>query len=306
MVLTVNELPETLEADKHTDQSVSILPATGERVVTQVWNETTIEHLHRYGLALDACAGKDVLDVASGEGYGANLLAGVSRSVIGVDISAEAVHHAQVKYAAENLKYVQGTADALPILSNTIDVVVSFETIEHHSKHDEMMVEVKRVLRPDGVLLISSPDKLYYSDLPKFSNKYHVKELYKDEFTSLIRQHFVNVEVLAQKASFCSVIVPEQHPANFVEYQGNYNQLQSSGTLLHPLYNLCLASDSSLPNMYVSIFNEPEILQRMYVANAEVSAHLRTVEEELQVLYRSRSFRLGRALTAPVRKLLGR
>ena len=71
-----------------------------------------------------------------------------------------------------------------------VDFVVSFETIEHHDQHLQMMMEIRRVLRPDGVLIISSPDKHEYSDVPGFKNEFHVKELYLSEFVDLLSSHF--------------------------------------------------------------------------------------------------------------------
>jgi len=62
------------------------------------------------------------------------------------------------------------------------DLVVSFETIEHHDEHEQMLAEVKRVLKPDGMAIISSPDKAIYTDKPEYHNSFHVKELYREEF----------------------------------------------------------------------------------------------------------------------------
>src|SRR5215207_9384045 len=156
------------------------LPDTGERLHTDVCDNNTLEHLHRYGIALDFCRGRRVLDVASGEGYGSNLLASVAEGVKGVDISEDAVSHARLKYRRPNLEYLQGSADAIPLPDASIDTVVSFETIEHHDRHAEMLAEIKRVLRPNGVLVISSPDKLNYTDIPGVINPFHVKELYRE------------------------------------------------------------------------------------------------------------------------------
>ena len=136
---------------------------TGERLETHESGQGMLEHLHRYGVALEFCRHKDVLDIASGEGYGSNLLAKVARNITGVDISADTVREASEKYATrqKNLQFIEGSAAAIPAKAASFDVVVSFETIEHHDKHEEMMAEIKRVLRPGGMLIISSPDKLY-------------------------------------------------------------------------------------------------------------------------------------------------
>ena len=84
---------------------------------------------------------------------------------------------------------------------SSVDLVVSFETIEHHDRHLEMVKEIRRILRPDGVLIISSPDKHEYSDVPGFKNEYHVKELYLSEFTDLLASHFTHVGVFGQRIS---------------------------------------------------------------------------------------------------------
>ena len=89
------------------------LPFTGERMVTTIATESVIEHLHRYGLAIDLCDGRVVLDIASGEGYGSWLLARRSLRVYGVDISSEAVEHARTKYRRRTC----GISRAAPTLS---------------------------------------------------------------------------------------------------------------------------------------------------------------------------------------------
>ncbi|MGB7416076.1 MAG: class I SAM-dependent methyltransferase, partial [Thermosynechococcaceae cyanobacterium] len=124
----------------------------GERLETHIYNEVAVEHLHRYAITMELVKGKKVLDLASGEGYGSSLMAQVASHVTGVDISQEALDHARKKYLKSNLLFLQGSADNIPVESNTIDIVVSFETIEHHDKHEEMLLEIKRILKSDGLL----------------------------------------------------------------------------------------------------------------------------------------------------------
>ncbi|EQD40061.1 Methyltransferase type 11, partial [mine drainage metagenome] len=99
---------------------------TGERFVPEVHGDIELEHLHRYLLACKAVAGKTVLDIASGEGYGSAILARTAHEVIGVDISKEAISHAQAKYKAKNIKFRVGSCLAIPLKDTSVDVVVSF------------------------------------------------------------------------------------------------------------------------------------------------------------------------------------
>src|SRR5574344_122099 len=94
---------------------MATLEMTGERFIPGMGEDITLEHMHRYLVARELARGKIVLDIASGEGYGSYLLSGVATSVTGVDIAEEAVRHAQAKYAAHNLKYIQGSAAAIPL-----------------------------------------------------------------------------------------------------------------------------------------------------------------------------------------------
>jgi ubiquinone/menaquinone biosynthesis C-methylase UbiE len=121
---------------------------TGERYVPQIRGTIALEHLHRYAFASEHVAGKVVLDMASGEGYGSEMLSRTAKHVYGVDIDEASVKHAQQNYKAENLEYHLGSCTEIPLPDASVDVVVSFETIEHITDHESMMREVKRVLRP--------------------------------------------------------------------------------------------------------------------------------------------------------------
>jgi 2-polyprenyl-3-methyl-5-hydroxy-6-metoxy-1,4-benzoquinol methylase len=239
---------------------------TGERLETHEQGEGMIEHLHRYAIAMEKCKGMVVLDIASGEGYGSALLASVARQVTGVDIDAETVRLANEKYGAgrSNLEFCRGSAAAIPTALGIFDVVVSFETIEHHDKHEEMMSEIKRVLKPGGLLIISSPDKLYYSDRPGTKNPFHIKELYKEEFRSLLNKYFKNVSLYRQKAFFSSVIVPDDKSnAETIQlYHGSYSTITAEENI-ESVYLVALASDNSFENPGSSLFRDYDFLRNM-------------------------------------------
>ena len=280
--------------------AVGQLPDTGERLLTEEFNDNTIEHLHRYAFALPFCKDKDVLDIASGEGYGSSLIAGVATSVLGVDISREAISRARAKYRKTNLTFIEGSVSTVPLDSSAVDVVVSFETIEHHSQHAEMMAEIKRVLRSHGMLIISSPDKLNYSEIPNSRNPFHVKELYREELYSLVKEYFGNVVMLSQRLVYGSLIAPEQDTRGFKEFWGDCNKVCSSESLQRPVYNVCLASDSDLHPVALSFYDGSKVLDDLRKSLAERR------DDSLKYFQASRSYRLGRALTWPLRKLVRR
>ena len=140
------------------------LDFTGERFTPECVREINYEHLHRYAFALELVRGKRVLDAACGEGYGSALLAGAASSVSAVDISEQAVQHARGRYQASNLDFHASDCRDLPFASDEFDCIVSFETLEHLQDHDGLMQEFRRVLKPGGFLLLSSPDKAVYTD----------------------------------------------------------------------------------------------------------------------------------------------
>jgi len=297
---------------------------TGERLEPFVYSENTNEHLHRYAMAMELAVGKKVLDIASGEGYGSALLAGLADEVVGVDIAPETILLASQRYKADNLRFLTGAADAIPWEDHYFDLVVSFETIEHHDRHEEMMRELRRVLKPGGLLLISSPDKRYYSDLPGYRNPFHVKELYQHEFESLLSSHFAETSFLKQKSIYGSVVVPlkDENPSNdFIPaYKGDYAAIRSAE--MEAVYLIGLASDAPLPKLKTSLFDGAAVLQKQFellsrnvtdVVTAAVAARVthevtekvsrevseRVERETTKKMMETRSYKIGNRLIRP-------
>ena len=233
---------------------------TGERLETFIYNGNTIEHLHRYAIVKKIISDKKVLDIACGEGYGSFLMSRYASEVIGVDVDILTVEKAKIKYLKSNLKFINGDATQIPLSNNSIDVVVSFETIEHHDKHEKMYQEIKRVLKNTGILIISSPDKKYYTDKRQYKNPHHVKELYFDEFQNLAQKYFKNVRFYNQKVVYGSLIFPVNWDNNnFTAYKGDYKNIYQLNDL-EPLYNIAFASDDDIEFNSVSFFDGHEIL----------------------------------------------
>ena len=180
---------------------------TGERYVPTEQGKIRLEHYHRYATLNELAVGKQVLDVACGEGYGSSMLAAVAVKVTGVDIDAEAVHHARDTYSGiSNLNYLQGSATALAFADASFDMVVSFETIEHLAEQEQMLAEIRRVLRPEGLLIISSPNRPVYSEESGEHNEFHVKELDFAELEALLKARFPAVSYYGQRMMMGSVI----------------------------------------------------------------------------------------------------
>lgn len=170
---------------------------SGERMVPEIAGAFTFwEHIYRYAFACRFVRGKRVLDIACGEGYGAAaLLKSGAAHVTGVDISEEVCQHARDKYG---LDVRIGRADEIPLAEASVDVIVSFETIEHLPNPGRFLDESVRVLSPGGRLIISTPNKEVYSAPGQPSNPYHCSEMTEEEFSSLLIARFPKIKFYSQ------------------------------------------------------------------------------------------------------------
>lgn len=227
---------------------------TGERYCPQIKGEIALEHYLRYVLAASLAAGKDVLDIASGEGYGSFLLSSRARSVVGVDVSQDAVANAVATYSAGNLRYLVGDAADIPLPDASVDMVVSFETIEHHERQEEMMAEIRRVLRPGGLLMLSSPERAVNEDLCGH-NPYHVKELYRDELEALIRRYFSRYAFWGQRTVFAAMVSGEGNAGLKTWPTGAAMDMDAAvDGLAAPKFHIVLASNgAALPTLPLSL-----------------------------------------------------
>ena len=255
---------------------------TGERYIPAEQGRIRLEHYHRYAVALDVAKEKDVLDVACGEGYGSSFLADVASSVTGVDLSHEAVQHAMATYIKPNLTFRQGSAIALDFADASFDVVVSFETIEHLAEQSQMLTEIRRVLRPDGVLVISSPNRPVYSEESGEHNEFHVKELDFKEFDELLSVEFSAIRYFGQRMQMGSIIQPLEGGGSFFRaWRDDGNALVSkAGKLPEPVYFLavCGASDAILPSVDMSVLYPENLdLVKHYVGFAKWAQSLERI-----------------------------
>jgi len=234
-----------------------MLEWTGERYIPDSDPEVTgaeihYEHLHRYAFASQFVSGKKVLDLASGEGYGCFILSEKAQFVVGIEIDEKSVTHAQQAYPKKNIEFRKGSILNIPIEGEKIfDVIVCFEAIEHINEHDILIQEIKRLLKNDGLLIISTPNKQNYSDETGYHNPFHKKELYYPEFLELLRNHFSSACLFGQKVIVGSSIFPlavtdfSLYSEFTIEQEDNRFNLKGK-TGIYPLYFVAIASNIEL------------------------------------------------------------
>jgi len=175
---------------------------TGERaIVSQMSVVIEKEHLDRYYYLKEYVNGKRVLDVACGSGYGSEIIANYGCSLyLGIDVSEEAIKYARKHYKRDNVNFIcENGIDLRSVGDNEFDVVVSYETIEHIKRYDLFLKELKRVTKPNGTIIISTPNKKYSSpNKIQPINKYHVIEFYFNDFYSLLGKYFSNIILKGQ------------------------------------------------------------------------------------------------------------
>lgn len=246
-------------------------PFTGERLTGSVHGQVEIEHYHRYLFSRGFCRDRDVLDVASGEGYGAAQLAQVATHVVGVEYAGATVRNAAANFPRPNLCFVQADARSLPLSDASFDVVTSFETIEHFDRQDRFIAEVRRVLRPDGCFIVSTPDRDVYSPLGAPPNPFHVHEFDRAEFLEFLHRHFRYVSLIRQRPMLVSGLFPEE-PASIspLIFERVEDQAFSSDTALPKAPYLIAIASELVPKLApVSLLVERSDIDNVRFADQE-------------------------------------
>jgi SAM-dependent methyltransferase len=186
----VPEVPHRISDDTSpgaSPESPAVLTLTGERTIPDLDIENYWFRRHQvvYQRLAPRCAGRDVLEAGCGEGYGADLIAGIARRVVAVDYDEAAVAHVRSRYA--RVQVMQANLAQLPLPDASVDVVVNFQVIEHLWDQAQFVSECARVLRPSGLLMVSTPNRITFSpgrDTP--INPFHTRELNACELTQLL------------------------------------------------------------------------------------------------------------------------
>jgi SAM-dependent methyltransferase len=240
------------------------------------------EHQARYRWAATVAAEKEVLDAGCGVGYGSAMLAdaGATR-VVGIDTDPAAIADASSRYGDRDvIDFTQGDMRELPFDDSSFDLVVCFEAIEHIDQQDEALDELRRVLRDQGHLLLSSPNR----DVFPPGNPHHVHEYTPDELERALEERFGAVELWRQHTWLASLLMDDASAA-----AGPDKEMETSVRKLTPLnpgselYTLAIAGNTRLTGLRGdAILCEPIEIRELVISNVQTRHDLKERTEELQ------------------------
>ena len=262
-----------------------------ERVVPNNVEQKSLfqEHLVRYHFASNFIQNKSVLDAACGTGYGSSLLLEKGSSkVTGIDNSIEAINFCKKNYFKKNLNFELGNCEKLTFKKSEFDIVISFETVEHLENPNQFLIETKRVLNENGILIISTPNIETYQE----NNPFHKHEFTTNEFKTFLKKNFKNVLLFYQFYPSSSMI-------------GNYEKTSLIETKLiennsinesEYLYIIAICSDQQIPlipnNNFIfkesNLFSgEKSHLKELRNRNNENEMHLKELRQIIMELRRN-------------------
>lgn len=262
------------------------LEFTGERVIPEVNKNDLVfaEHMCRYLFAGQFAKGMTVLDVACGSGYGSSyLVERGAKKVVGLDNSPEAIEYAKGTYGKTGVEFLIADAENLPFDSGTFDVVVSFETIEHLKNQEKCLQEIKRVLKEDGLAIISTPNILVF---PK-GNIFHTKELSPEEFQELLSGYFKNMAMHFQHNVIASYIADRKGAEKKYDEFISQNLKLSGLNCDQHLYLIAIAGNKELPHSILNasvLFNDKEIKVR--------DQEIKEKNKQLKEIHNSRGWKI--------------
>ena len=279
----------------------------GERIELSNTNITLLEHIHRYIFASNYIKDKIVLDAACGTGYGSNYLSNYAKMVYGIDINADVIDNNKEIYKKENLIFTNGSVYQLPYDDNMFDVIVSFETIEHVDNGEKVFSEFNRVLKDNGLLIISTPNK-NISIQNNINNPFHVHEYFEEEFIEFLNKYFNNVNIYYQSNLFLNIISNSinkdnyMFPSDFDIFSTNLFDLQNNNInkdnfIFQKEYFISVAHNNYKDNINnkISIYEGKDFLN-----NEFNNIFLQTQNN----IYKSINYKIGFIITYPFKFLL--
>jgi ubiquinone/menaquinone biosynthesis C-methylase UbiE len=174
---------------------------SAERQAVETTGRWWGEHIHRYNVALKLIQGNDtVMDIACGTGFGTDMIAKATKGqVIGGDIAQDAIDECNRHWQRPNLSFRVLDGTKLPFTDNYFDKIISFETLEHTGQYREMAAEFARVIKPGGLLILSTPNREVSSPDGIIRNPFHIQEFTIDELREILSRNFSNVELNGQR-----------------------------------------------------------------------------------------------------------
>ncbi len=270
---------------------------TGERVVPgEVNDDLWAEHISRYAFASRFAPGARALDLGCGTGYGAALLAEQAVNVMGIDVAPEAIRYARSHYPIARLHLAQASASCIPFANASFDLITAFEVIEHLADWRSLLSEARRVLRPNGVFLVSTPNKAYYTESrgAEGPNPFHEHEFEADEFQAALTEFFPRAAILLQNRVHAFAFYPHGQEVPFDARIGGWRGTPEDA---HFLLGVC------------SIDATPDLRGLIYVPQAsnvlrEREHHIESLRRELKAAREERDavMREHAELTADLEK----
>ena len=254
-----------------------------ERMVPEFHKDNLIyaEHITRYMAAKPLMKNKVVLDIASGSGYGTKMLAETAKYVYGVDVNEAAIQYARKNYSEKNIEYLIGDGESIPLEDNSVDVVITFETIEHIKNYKKFLMEIERVLKPDGLAIVSTPNDLEFAE----GNHFHLHEFKYNELILLLKKHFKNIDTYFQSTwKYVSIGTEEQLSEHTDGVTLNLTKKKRD----QHLYFYLLASNRKIKEKieHIAALGEHYSDRQLHAADMEKEGRLQWASKEMERLNR--------------------
>lgn len=260
---------------------------TGERVIpgkaeVDLWNE----HFSRYAFAARYAAGRRVLDAGCGAGYGAAELSLTASTVLGVDYSEDAISYARQHYGTANLHFLVGSASQIPVRAQEFDLITAFELIEHLQDWRAFLCEMRRLLRPGGLFIVSTPNRDYYAEsrAGRGPNPFHHHEFDAQEFTDELRAVFPQVRLLLQNRSEALTFYPAR---GFTPVEARIGAGAGDASSAHFFVGLCGDFEPPVSNSFVFVPKAANVLREREHHIASLTRQLADAIDQRDALHRA-------------------